>query len=248
MTAADFYTGLVADLYGPLKAHRFDAAPYSRFVRSRGEPALELGCGDGEPLLDLVAAGLDVDGVDSSADMLERCRDQAARRGLQVSLFAQRMEDLDLPRRYRSIFLAGPTLTLLPDDATAGRALAAIRRHLLPDGRALVPVTVPAVADPGLIGTTKQVTGEDGAVLRVTWRDVVRDEETRTQVTSLRYEREQDGRIEQLDREWVLHWYPPDVRARLVHDAGLVIDAAIDEDGLPLDLDADDMMLVLAPA
>ena len=31
-----------------------------------GEPALEIGCGDGDPLLDLVAAGLDVEGLDAA--------------------------------------------------------------------------------------------------------------------------------------------------------------------------------------
>ncbi|WP_407061585.1 methyltransferase domain-containing protein [Actinomadura napierensis] len=33
---------------------------------------MELGCGDGDPLLELRRRGLDVDGVDSSADKLER--------------------------------------------------------------------------------------------------------------------------------------------------------------------------------
>lgn len=55
MDAADFYTGLVAELYHPLKAHSFDAAPYRSLIERWGEPALELGCGDGEPLLDLQA-------------------------------------------------------------------------------------------------------------------------------------------------------------------------------------------------
>ena len=44
------------------------------------------------------------------------------------------MESLDLPGRYRTVFLAGPTFTLLPDDATALAALRAIRRHLTDDG------------------------------------------------------------------------------------------------------------------
>ena len=69
-----------------------------------------------------------VDGVDSSADMLDRLRASAAARGLSVTVHQQRMEDLDLPRRYRSIFLAGATFTLLATDDLALRALRAIRR------------------------------------------------------------------------------------------------------------------------
>ena len=50
---ADFYTGLVADLYTPLKSSHTDPQAYIDFVKRHGEPALELGCGDGDPLLDL---------------------------------------------------------------------------------------------------------------------------------------------------------------------------------------------------
>src|SRR6478735_4388662 len=46
---ADFYTGLVAELYAPLRSGTPDADRYVRFVREHGEPALELGCGDGDP-------------------------------------------------------------------------------------------------------------------------------------------------------------------------------------------------------
>ncbi|MFM7617915.1 MAG: SAM-dependent methyltransferase, partial [Actinomycetes bacterium] len=52
---ADFYTGLVADLYAPLRSVVPDPDPYARFIARTGTPALELGCGDGDPLLDLRA-------------------------------------------------------------------------------------------------------------------------------------------------------------------------------------------------
>ena len=45
-----------------------------------------LGCGDGDPLLALRAEGLDVEGLDSSADMLDRCRVRADAAGLDVVL------------------------------------------------------------------------------------------------------------------------------------------------------------------
>ncbi|RYJ00192.1 MAG: SAM-dependent methyltransferase, partial [Actinomycetales bacterium] len=73
MSAAEFYTGIVAEVYGLLRSAHFDAEPYLAFVRSEGEPALELGCGDVGPFLELVRHGLDVEGVDSSADMVRRC-------------------------------------------------------------------------------------------------------------------------------------------------------------------------------
>ncbi|MBB5780519.1 class I SAM-dependent methyltransferase [Nonomuraea jabiensis] len=96
MLPADFYTGIVAELYGPLKSVAQAPEPYAVFVREAGSPALELGCGDGDPLLDLRWRGLDVEGVDSSADMLQRCRRRARKQGVDVVVHHQRMEALDL--------------------------------------------------------------------------------------------------------------------------------------------------------
>ncbi|MGH3322126.1 MAG: hypothetical protein ACRDQA_16960 [Nocardioidaceae bacterium] len=55
-------------------------------------------------MLDLRRRGLDVEGVDSSADMLARCRHEAARKGIDVVVHHQRMERLDLPRSCRSSY------------------------------------------------------------------------------------------------------------------------------------------------
>lgn len=144
MEPADFSSGIVAELYEPLESTAQDPEPYAQFVAEAGEPALELGGGDGDPLLQLRRRGIDVEEVDSSADMLDRCSRRAAEAGLDVVVHLQRMESLDLPRRHRSIFLAGPTFTLLPDDDTALRALRGIRSHLAEDGTALVPLFIPA--------------------------------------------------------------------------------------------------------
>jgi hypothetical protein len=54
-------TDLVARLHQPLRSSAPDPAPYVRFIERSGEPALELGCRDGDPLLDLRPRGLDVE-------------------------------------------------------------------------------------------------------------------------------------------------------------------------------------------
>ncbi|MFD4975722.1 class I SAM-dependent methyltransferase [Streptomyces sp. NPDC058424] len=87
MDPADFYSGIVAELYRPLKSVSQDPEPYAAFIRQVGVPALELGCGDGDPLLELRRRGLEVEGVDSSADMLERLRRRADEQGLPATVF-----------------------------------------------------------------------------------------------------------------------------------------------------------------
>jgi SAM-dependent methyltransferase len=229
-----FYTGLVADLYAPLRsAGPPDPAPYLRFVRRAGQPALELGCGDGDPLLDLRARGLDVEGLDASPDMLARCRARAEARGLAVTLHESPMESMELRRHYRSIYLAGPTFNLLTDDDTAWRALARIRAHLEPDGSALIPLFVPPPVLPRTIGAPRTHVTEDGTTLRFTVTGVERDDAARLQVNHTRYERERDGEVEVLERDWILHWYTHEGFRQLVSDAGLLVDELLGEDGAP---------------
>ncbi|MFC9291001.1 class I SAM-dependent methyltransferase [Streptomyces sp. NPDC057052] len=238
MDPADFYTGIVAELYGPLKSFPQGPEPYAAFIRQAGMPALELGCGDGEPLLELRRRGLDVDGVDSSADMLERLRRRADEQGIRATVFHQRMEALNLPRRYRAIFLAGPTFTLLPDDATALAALRGIRAHLAEDGTALVPLFTPAPTPAEQIGRVRTAAAPDGAQLRVSVVAEQRDETARTQTTLLRYERHHGSDSTVEERPWITHWYTRDQFEERATTAGLTATAVTDPDGKPAPADA----------
>ena len=234
-----FYTGLVADLYAPLKSASPDPHVYARFIAASGEPALELGCGDGEPLLDLRKRGLEVEGLDSSADMLERCRRAAAREGVEVVLHHQPMQSMDLGRRYRSIFIAGPTFNLLPDDETAVRALLRMHAHLEPGGSALVPLFIPTATPAAQLGHAREARSSDGAILRVTAVAEQRDAPRRVQTTVLRYERSTTDTTEALERPWVLHWYTQTEFRDLATAAGFSIVAVLGPDGRPASETAD---------
>jgi len=227
---ADFYSGIVVDAYARLKSNSFDAHRYRDFVVAHGEPALEIGCGDGQPLLELRADGLDVEGVDSSADMLERCRENALRRGIEVRLHHQRVEDLHLERRYPSIYFAGPTFTLLPDDRTARRALEAIRRHLANDGLALIPLWVPAPTLVDELGVCRSDDDGLGVEVRYTPLREKTDRASRTRVTSTRYERVTATDRQVIEREWIIHWQTPSSFRRACRESGLDIVELIDDE------------------
>jgi SAM-dependent methyltransferase len=245
---ADFYTGIVAELYAPLRSATPDPDTYARFIERSGEPALELGCGDGDPLLELRRRGIDVEGVDSSADMLDRCRRAAAEQGLDVVVHHQRIEALDLPRRYRSIFLAGPTFNLLTTDDVASSALARIRAHLDGGGSVLVPLFIPAPTPPDQLGLVREATAPDGTVMRVSAIDERRDEAQRTQETTLRYERVDGDDHAVEERPWTLHWHTQDGFRALAAAAGLETVAVLDERGARASDDATAFGFVLQGA
>ncbi len=230
---ADFYTGLVAELYALLRSSDPDPEPYARFVAQYGEPALELGCGDGDPLLELRSRGLDIEGLDSSADMLERCRIRALEQGLDVVLHHSRFETMDLGKLFRSIYLAGPTFNLLADDRDAIGALRRINGHLSPNGAALIPLFIPHPVSERYLGQPREHESTDGTVVRCTPVSVIRDEAARRQSAVLRYERTGGGETTTLEREWVLHWHTQPGFRDLAAEAGLRVCAVLDSDGKP---------------
>lgn len=230
MEPAEFYSGIVVDAYAKLKSSTFNAEPYIEFVTAQGQPALEVGCGEGEPLLDLCAVGLDVDGVDSSLDMVERCRENAGKRGIATQVFHQRVEDLNLERRYASIYFAGPTFNLIADDETAMRALRAIRTHLTDDGAALIPLWVPDPKPDDELGVTRAAEDVAGVELTYTPLTEIYDRERRTRATTSRYERVATGETEVAHREWIIHWHTPAAFRSMCEGAGLHVARMVDDD------------------
>lgn len=221
--AEKFYTGLVADLYTPLKSASVDAGRYRDLIVRYGEPALELGCGDGDPLLDLRAWGLAADGIDSSLDMIERLHDRAVERGLTVDAWVDSMQAMRPRRFYRTIFLAGPTFNLLPDDQAMAEALDAIAGALSPSGTAVIPLFEPEpVHQPGTVVRTET---PDGAIsCRIV--AAARDPQLRTQTLTLRYERVTKNDAEVVERDWGLHWIDVEDFTDLAAGAGLRVVAA----------------------
>lgn len=118
-----------------------DVAHVVSLIRNHGEPALDAGCGTGRILLPCLSAGLEVDGVDISPDMLALCRDLAERRGFTPALYAQSMADLDLPRRYRTIFCIG-SFGIGSTRADDGEALLRFHELLEPGGVLMLDMEV----------------------------------------------------------------------------------------------------------
>ncbi len=242
---ADFYTGIVVDVYGPLKGSVPDPRTYAGFISRWGEPALELGCGDGDPLLTLRADGLDVQGLDSSADMLAKLQRTAADRGLDVTVHHSTIEQMDLGATFRSIFLAGPTLNLIVDDSTTSRALERIRDHLDPAGAALIPLFIPDPVPERHLGRVREHIDDRGRTLRVSSTSSDRDEAARLQTTMLRYEVIDGDDHQIVDRPWVLHWHTQSGFRELAANAGLDVVAVFAPDGSPAAEDSPEFAFVL---
>lgn len=101
-----WHHGLMARWWAEFNTAEPDELAYYRAAVERfGQPALDLGCGAGRLLLPLLADGIDIDGADISADMLAQAANLAAHHSLAPRLHQQAFHELDLPRRYRTVYI-----------------------------------------------------------------------------------------------------------------------------------------------
>jgi SAM-dependent methyltransferase len=116
----------VADYWAAVNLDAPELDQYKSHLRS---PVLDAGCGTGRLLVPLRSEGLEVDGCDASADMIERCRQRAPGARLWVST----LHDLHPPRQYASIVCSG-VLGLGSTREQDSQAVGRLYDALLPGG------------------------------------------------------------------------------------------------------------------
>lgn len=229
MTGFDFeYWGLMAqtwDLFRGDTSDWPDRSFYREAIRRYGEPVLDVGCGTGRLLLDYLADGIDIDGVDNSPHMLDLCREKSDAQGLTLQLYQQQMEELELPRHYRTILVPSSSFQLLTEPVLAAQAMARLYAHLLPGG-VLIMSFMEIWDEDGPLETESILVGEktfpDGALARRWYRGWY-DSEKRLEHTEERYELLRDGVVvkEELHRQSpATQNYTHAQAAQLYHDAG----------------------------
>jgi SAM-dependent methyltransferase len=122
------------DAYMPPGTVFPDDVVHQSVIRRNEGVGLELATGNGRFLIPALEAGLHVEGVDNSVDMLAICRRHVDERGLQTELHHGDMASLALGRQYHSIVCPAGSFSLLTDVLAAHEALRAAHDHLKPGG------------------------------------------------------------------------------------------------------------------
>jgi SAM-dependent methyltransferase len=177
-------------LYDAVYADRDDFGFWQAIAADAGGPVLELGCGTGRVLVPPARSGIEITGLDLSAEMLARCRAKLEAeppevRG-RVTLVEADMTSFDLGRRYAAITCPFGGFQQLRTVEQQLACLDRCRAHLLPRGRLVLDLPNPDPAPAAF--AHDEAAGGEAAVQLVDWTGGRR---IRWWVTVTGYERSQ---------------------------------------------------------
>lgn len=140
------YSGIVAAAYDQFFGDEpyWDQRFFEQRLRANGGRALELACGTGRLLLPLLRDGIEVEGLDTSADMLAILHAKAQRLALAPRTYLGAMQAFDLTARYRTVFEPAGTFGILVHASEVEATLACCLKALEPGGELLLPVATEA--------------------------------------------------------------------------------------------------------
>jgi SAM-dependent methyltransferase len=193
---------------------------YARQLAGVTGRILEPACGTGRVLIPLLEAGLAVEGLDSSPDMLAVCRQHGHDRGLDPVLREADMTALAEPDSYQAVIIPAGSIMLLDGRDAAPRALAAFRECLVPGGRLIADLDPPSLAAGPAI-TSARYWERDPFLWTMQVMHTSHDSAANQVTSLLRYEKWRDGALiaTELQRFCLQYWSLPEF-GRMLADAG----------------------------
>ncbi|WP_203334793.1 class I SAM-dependent methyltransferase [Planococcus beigongshangi] len=218
-----YYSKLSTEVYGvdkPIGTSFGDVEFYLERLKGIAGKILEPATGTGRMLVPLLENGLDVDGFDSSEEMLEMCRKNCKVRGLKPELFEADMETFSLDREYEAIIIPAGTFLLLHEREASLRALKNFHAHLKPGGKLIVDLYLPTDDEIGH-STLRSWELDDGAVitLETTLKEI--DFINQFSIAHNHYEHWKCGKLLGTELEpFAMRWYGVEEFRTILEDHG----------------------------
>lgn len=186
-----FYTNLFKDVQGPI---------------------LEAMCGSGRVLIPLAKIGFEIEGVDSSLEMLASCKKRFS--GV---LYNQNLENLSLPKKYAAIFIAVGSFQLIFNPEAALKVLRNLHSHLLPGGVLILDTYIPDFEN---VDLKRKVQCADGAEMILHTQTRI-DPHNQLEICHNHYEKwMKDQVIATEDEDLTIRWYQPSEMKSLLTKVG----------------------------
>jgi SAM-dependent methyltransferase len=202
------YGTLATEIYEIDKpiGHSFgDVEYYAGLLAGVSGPILEPAVGTGRILIPLLEAGHEVEGLDTSPQMLAVCRQHCRDRGLDPVLLEADMTTFVRPGNYQAVIIPAGSFELLDGAPAARQALACFRESLAPGGRLAIDIDPPElIAEPETVRYWRRDAWLWTLQVMHAWYDPAANQTTRL----LRYEKWQDGGLVATELQWfrLQHW------------------------------------------
>ncbi|TDL30873.1 class I SAM-dependent methyltransferase [Jeotgalibacillus sp. S-D1] len=181
---------------------------------------LEAGAGTGRMLIPLLEEGFLIDGIDYSKDMLDFCRQQCEKRGLNPDLYEGVLQYFSLPSKYDAIILPAGTFGLLEQREEAVSALDCFYEHLNPGGRILIDLFLPCHFKAGTLSTTAFPL-PDGDGITLENKSAQLDWLNQYTLSYLKYEKWSAGKLVETElQKFLIRWYGVEEFKLMLEKAG----------------------------
>jgi SAM-dependent methyltransferase len=223
-----YYGPLCTEVYNATKpvGHSLggDIEFYRDYLTNCNGRILEAMSGSGRLLIPLLEAGLKVDGLDYSTDMIDSCRALCTERGLPVpELFAADLETLHLPYRYEVIMIAAGSLLLIQDRQASIKALHNLYHHLEPGGRLVLDLFLPDVTNTTDYSGTSTVQLSDGDTITMESKVIEVNMLQQYKVSLIRYEKWRQGTLIATElQQLALRWYGVEELRMILEQIGFI--------------------------
>lgn len=116
---------------------------YVSELKKYQQPMLEINCGTGEILKNLLANGIECHGLDCAAEQVKICSEDLSQQNLNSTLYSFDYENFTLPQQYNTIFIPQSSFCLIHDLDTAKQFLKNIYNALQNGGTLIFDLYIP---------------------------------------------------------------------------------------------------------
>jgi len=192
---------------------------YYKLLKDTKSLILEAGVGTGRALIPLLQKGLNVEGVDLSAEMLAQCKVNLEKYGVESMLYQQDLTKMSLPNKYGAIMMPTGSFCLLPKEII-GDVLKSFYNHLDEGGSVILDLILPTEFVPGEVASQVYDFG-DGSGILFTVNSQEIDWVAQKVSYIHRYELLEKGQIKQTEvSNFTLYWYGISEFKMLLKSAG----------------------------
>ncbi len=128
-------------------------ASFLEYAQAAKGAVLEAMCGSGRFLIPMMEAGIDIDGLDASSEMLGACRQKADRKGLEPRLYQQFLHELKLERQYKLVFIPAGSFGLITHLEQVRESLKRLFAALEPGGKLVLTIELVTKTQSEFLGT-----------------------------------------------------------------------------------------------